>query len=176
MKTIAISAPINFSSKKTLIESLDSIIAVKASIKFVSPALGSLNKILHDYSEKNGFEYEIINADWSKELNADVERDKRLIAYSDELIVFDDGCTNRINLLKKWAKEKNIPVFSISITPSEPIDNTEILFKDLSHITDKNEINATIEKFEIAKEQAIKEGQFEMAAIIRDKIRILSIK
>lgn len=176
MKTIAISAPYHFSSEKTLFESLDSIILEKEHIKLISPALGSLNNLLREYSEKNGFGYEFLSADWSKELNADTERDKRLIANADVVILFDDTCTNKINLLKRWAEEKNIPVYSVTILPNDSIKYTEVLAKELRHITDKNEITATIEEFEIAKEQAIKDAQYEMAAIIRDKIRILSTK
>jgi hypothetical protein len=176
MRNIAISAPYNFSSEITLFESLDSIITEQKNIKLIAPAIASLSNLIREYSDKNGFEYEFYIANWSKNTSADVERDKSLIANADELIVFDDGNSNKINLLKIWAKEKGIPVFSISIIPSNTVQYTDFLTKELSHITDKIEIRETIEEFAIAKEQAIKDAHYEVAAIIRDKIRILSIK
>ncbi len=176
MRTIAISAPYHFSNQKTLFESLDSVIKSDEKIKLITPAIGSLSNLIREYADNNGFEYEFYLADWSKEVNADLERDKRIISDADEIILFDDGCTNKINLLKQWAEEKNIHIFDISITPNDSVKYAEILAKELSHITNNNEIIAAIEEFEIAKEQAIKEAQYELAAILRDKLRILSMR
>ncbi len=176
MKTIAISAPYHFSNQVTLFESLDSIISKDEEVRLTAPAIGSICSLIRDYVAKYYLDHHFYIANWAKELNADLERDKRMIADADEIILFDDGCTNKINLLKLWAAEKNIPIHIIDILPIDAVKYTEILSKDLEQFQDKNDIHLAIEEFETAKEQAIKDGQYEMASIIRDKIRILSTK
>jgi hypothetical protein len=176
MKNIAISAPYHFSNQVTFFETLDSIISKDENVRLTSSAVSSICSLIRDYVDKYYFDYHFYIADWAKEINADLERDKRMIADADEIILFDDGCTNKIKLLKIWAIEKNMPVHIIEIVPIDTVKYTEIISKDLAQFQEKNEIAAAIEQFETAKEHAIKDGQYEVASLIRDKIRILSLR
>ncbi len=176
MKNIAISAPFHFSNQVTFFETLDSIISKDENVRLTASANSSICSLIRDYVEKYYLDHHFYIADWAKEINVDLERDKRMIADADEIILFDDRCTNKIKLLNIWANEKNIPVYIIEILPIATLRFSEIIFKDLEQFQDKNEIIAAIEQFEAAKEQAIKDGQYEVASVIRDKIRILSLR
>lgn len=176
MKNIAISAPYHFSNHVIFFESLDSIISTDENLRLTAPEIGSLSTMIKEYAEKYYLDHHFYIADWAKEINADLERDKRMIADADAIILFDDRCTNKIKLLNIWAKEKNIPVYIIEILPIATLRFSEIISKDLEQFQDKIEIEAAIEQFETAKEQAIKDGQYEVASLIRDKIRILSLR
>lgn len=176
MKNIAIVAPYHFKDVKLFNEALDSIILFEDEERLTYSAFGILSDLVRDYASTNFLDHHCYISNWAKHKEADNERDKLMISEANELIVFDDGVTNRINLMKQWAIEENIPIHLIEIASTDSIKYAEIISKNLNHLEDPNELAIAVEEFEIAKEQAIKEGEFEMAAIIRHKIKMLNAK
>jgi hypothetical protein len=176
MKTIAISAPYHFCDKVIFNETLDSIVSDNIDVRFTAAAIGSVSELIRAYAEKYFWEYYFYLNDWSTQLNADQKRDQKMIEDADEIILFDDACTEKINVLKQWANIKNIPIHVIEIPKIDTDKYTQIMSKNLNDLQDKNEIYEAIEAFEYAKESAIREGQFEMAARMRDKLRMLSAR
>jgi len=115
----------------------------------------------------------VFTANWSQEINADLERDKKMMNEADMLIVIDDSRSNRIKLLVNWAKESQIPIIKIDVETKKSQNYTEVLKIKLVNPSDKEEVKMKINQLEMAKDNAVNSGEFEMAAIIREKIRTI---
>jgi protein-arginine kinase activator protein McsA len=92
---------------------------------------------------------------------------------ADMLIVIDDSRSNRIKLLVNWAKESQIPIIKIDVETKKSQNYTEVLKIKLVNPSDKEEVKMKINQLEMAKDNAVNSGEFEMAAIIREKIRTI---
>ena len=57
----------------------------------------------------------VLAADWSYSINADLERDRKMIKEAEILLVIDNSKSNRIKLLINWAEERQIKIFNYKI-------------------------------------------------------------
>ncbi len=173
MKNIAIATINHFKDNKILIELLDELVHDHVNVRFLISSLDSAFDFINQYCEEKYHSKHIYIADWQQHINADIVRDKRMIEDADILVVIDDKESNRIKLLTNWADEKNIFVKRVEVEPHQPCNYFEVLNLKIMDPLDKEEIQQKINQLELAKEHAMNNGDFEIAAIIRDKIRMI---
>ena len=174
MKNIAIASAGNLKEGSQLKEKLDELVLEHTNVRFLLSSLDPLLDFVQDYALNNFHLIHVLAADWSHSINADLERDRKMINEAEILLVIDNSKSNRIKLLVSWAEERQIPIIKIDEETKESESYTDVLNLKIIDPMDQVEIEYKINILEISKEQAINNGEFEMAAMIRDKIRMIA--
>lgn len=173
MKNIAIASADFLKEGNRLTEKLDELAIEHTNVRFLMSSLDPSLDLVQEYALNKFHLIHVFAANWSKEINADLERDKKMMNEASMLIIIDDSRSNRIKLLYNWADEKQIPIYKILIEPNNSQDYIDVLKLKIVNPQDQAEIDFKINLLESSKEQAVNNRDFEMAAMIRDKIRSL---
>ena len=173
MKNIAIASGCYLKEGSRLTDKLDELVVEYTNVRFLMSSLDPLLDFVQDYALNNFHLIHILAADWNHSINADIERDGKMINEADLLLVIDNSKSNRIKLLVNWAEERQIPIVKIDLESKESKSYIDVLKLKIVDPLDQAEIESKINQLELTKEHAMNNGEFEIAAIIRDKIRAL---
>ena len=173
MKNIAIASGCYLKEGSRLTEKLHELAVEYTNVRFLMSSLDPLLDFVQDYALNNFHLIHVLAADWSYSINADLERDRKMINEADIFLVIDNSKSNRIKLLVNWAEERQIPIVKIDLESKDIQRYTDTLKFKIVDPLDHDEIECKINILESSKELAINNGEFEIAAIIRDKIRAL---
>jgi len=173
MKNIAIASADYLKEGSRLTEKLDELVLEYANVRFLLSSLDPLLDFVQDYALNKFHLIHVLAADWSYSINADLERDRKMIKEAEILLVIDNSKSNRIKLLVNWAEERQIPIVKIDMESKDIQPYTDLLKFKIVDPLDQDELESKINQLELTKEHAMNNGEFEIAAIIRDKIRAL---
>lgn len=168
MKKIAVYTSVQFSNLILLRDHLNPLITSENDILLCSETI-SVFQLVQMYAKEKNISVKSFQANWKLYgNNADKMRDKEMIDFADELVVFEDDENERMNFLKSLAVEKGIEVHILKSRWNET-DFSEKFTKSLSSKT-LEELRAEHTKLMNDKKLAVLKMKYEKAAELHQMI------
>ncbi len=168
MKKIAVYASVQFSNFILLRDHLNPLITSENDILLCSETI-SVFQLVQMYAKEKNISVKSFQANWKLYgNNADKMRDKEMIDFADELVVFEDDENERIDFLKSLAVEKGIE-FHILKSRWNETDFSEKFTKSLSSKT-LEELHIELEKLNEKKKLAIQKMMYKEALELHQMI------